>query len=141
MPKIIRVSFDFDGTLSRESVQDYAAELIARGIEVWITTSRYSDDDYATSHFVDAQYKELTNKDLYEVSDRLGILREHIHFTGYNEKWPWLKTQDFIWHLDDDWNENRQILNKTKIKAISAFGTPNWKGKCERILKKAIEQI
>ena len=37
----MKVSFDFDSTLSKESVRKYAANLIAIGIEVHIVTSRY----------------------------------------------------------------------------------------------------
>ena len=41
----MKVSFDWDGTLEIMHVQEYAKELIERGIEVWIVTSRFSDDE------------------------------------------------------------------------------------------------
>ena len=35
------VSFDFDSTLSRKDVQEYAKELLERGIDVWVVTTVY----------------------------------------------------------------------------------------------------
>ena len=40
----MKVSFDFDGTLSRKDVQKLAKELVSEGHEVWIVTSRFSDE-------------------------------------------------------------------------------------------------
>jgi len=37
------VTFDFDATLSRPDVQEYAKELIEKGIDVWVVTARYDD--------------------------------------------------------------------------------------------------
>ena len=136
---MMKVSFDFDDTLDRESIQRYAAELVKRGLEVWIVTSRYSSREYARTHSTSMESAIMGNMDLLEVAYELGIPEDRIKFLGYAQKWRYLKDHDFIWHLDDDWACNREILRHTKTKAISAWGTPNWKGKCERILKKAIE--
>ena len=58
----MKVSFDFDSTLSRKDVQKFAKELIDKGIDVHIVTSRSS-------------FKQLDeegyNDDLYEVADNL----------------------------------------------------------------------
>lgn len=40
-----KVSFDFDSTLSRKDVQNFAKEIIANGAEVWIVTTRTSTED------------------------------------------------------------------------------------------------
>ena len=37
------VTFDFDGTLSRNDVQEYALELMSKGVDVWVVTSRYDE--------------------------------------------------------------------------------------------------
>lgn len=135
-PSDIRVSFDFDGTLERESVQKYAKELVERGHEVWIVTSRFGDDERYKSFFQTTTPVGLTNKDLFEIVNSLGIPNERVHFTDMDDKWPFLKFfGDFLWHLDDDWIENRDILKNTKTKAISSIGA-NWKSKCERLIKK-----
>jgi len=41
----IKVSFDFDATLSRYDVEEYATELIQRNIDVYICTSRFSAEN------------------------------------------------------------------------------------------------
>ncbi len=124
----IKVSFDFDSTLDKESVQRYAAKLISEGIEVWITTSRFADkeNDWATDW----------NDDLYKVADSLGIPRKRIRFTNMIDKYKYFEEGDFLWHLDDDWVENRLINQYTKTKAISHIGSGNWIGECNRIIKK-----
>jgi restriction endonuclease Mrr len=45
MYKKYKISFDFDSTLDREDVQEFAKELVEKGHDVWITTSRFSNDD------------------------------------------------------------------------------------------------
>lgn len=125
---MLKISFDFDDTLDRPSVQKYAKELIERGVEVWITTSRHSDkdDDWAKDW----------NDDLYEVTDRLGIPRERIRFTNMVDKYKFFLEEDFIWHLDDDWVCNRLINRHTKTKAITHIGSGNWINKCNKLIKK-----
>ena len=64
----MRISFDFDGCLNRESVQKYTKHLIDRGFYCIITTYRlreYTPPD--------------TNNDLFDVADSLGI--NEIRFT------------------------------------------------------------
>ena len=135
-PSEIKVSFDFDGTLERESIQRYAKELVERGHEVWIVTSRFGDDERYKTFFQTTIPVGRTNEDLFEIAASLGIPRERVHFTDMDDKWPFFKYyQEMLWHIDDDWVENRQILKNTKTKAINSIG-PNWKGKCERIIKK-----
>lgn len=123
-----KVSFDFDSTLSRKKIQDYAAELIRRGFELWICTSRCDVEN--------APNKEW-NDDLFEVADILGIKREHIIFTNYANKSEFL-TDDFIFHLDDDWIELSFIKTDTKVTGISCFGNKNWKKDCNNSIKNNI---
>lgn len=132
----IKVSFDFDGTLEQKPVQEYASELMERGVDVWIVTSRFGNDKLYRKFFMTSTNVDLTNSDLFEVAERIGIPKEKIHFTNMGDKWNFFKDKDFLWHLDDDWVENRLILKHTKTLAISAFGSPNWKHKCEKILIK-----
>jgi hypothetical protein len=74
--------------------------------------------------------------DLEMMKDIKGIPPERVHFTDMDDKWPFLKFfGDFLWHLDDDWIENKDILKNTQTKAISSIGA-NWKSKCERLIKK-----
>ena len=88
----MKVSFDFDGTLSRTDVQIYAKSLIDNGIDVWICTSRLEPSK---------AHREDWNDDLFLVSDKLKIPREKIIFTNLTDKSQILKDHNFIWHLDD----------------------------------------
>ena len=133
---IHKVSFDFDCTLSETYVQEYAQELIDRGFEVWIVTSRFGDDTKYKNYFKTYTNVDLTNNDLWEVAEKLKIPKERVHFTDMEDKWKFLKDKGFIWHLDDDFIEIKLILNNAKMAAINVWGNSAWKYKCERIIKK-----
>ena len=115
----MKCSFDFDKTLSFEDVQDFASELIQKGVEVWIVTARFDYD----------------NKDVFEVAERLKISKEHIVFTNMYLKSEYFeKNEDFIWHLDDDSVELEFINKDTKVKAINVKNE-SCKRECLNLLK------
>lgn len=124
------VTFDFDGTLSRKDVQEYALELISKGIDVWVVTSRY---DELQKH----RYKiNPTNDDLWEVIDRLNIPRWKVRFTCMDYKASYLLHTNSIFHLDDNCDEFFEMRKiKCKTKGIQVKST-SFKNKCNRIIKK-----
>jgi hypothetical protein len=66
----MKVSFDFDSTLSRRDVQEFAKQLVISGLEVWIVTSRF-DDVTAMSknwHWIKGQ-----NQKLFDIAEDCGI--------------------------------------------------------------------
>lgn len=89
----MKVSFDFDSTLSTERMQALCKTFMKLGAEVHITTSR---SDVLMG-------KPVNNEDLFEVSDYLGIPRHNITFTKYEDKYKFVK--DFDMHFDDDIEE------------------------------------
>jgi len=129
------VSFDFDDTLEYEYVYTYAKELIAKGIDIHIVTSRYSDP---------RNYLPMVanHNDLYATAKFVGIKEENIHFTEFRNKIEWFKEHpeyNFIWHLDDNWEELSLIklyknCNECSIEPIDVLNS-NWKEKCEELLK------
>lgn len=124
------VSFDFDSTLSRKDVQEFALELSIRDdVEIWICTSRL-DDLHASN--------PDHNKDLWEVALSLGIPPERVIFTNLSDldKAPFIAPHGFVWHLDDDPTELRKINKQTSTVGISSWGTTQWRKKCLRILDK-----
>ena len=131
----MKVSFDFDGTLETPSVQEFAAELIRQNVAVFVTTSRFGDDEKYKKFFHTTINVEVTNNDLYEVTDRLGIPRENICFTNMEDKWQYVAEKGFRFHLDDDWIENEMINERRATNGINFFGNPNWKSQCEALLK------
>ena len=103
----MKVSFDFDSTLSRRDVQEFAKQLVISGLEVWIVTSRF-DDVTAMSknwHWIKGQ-----NQKLFDVAEECGIKRQNIHFTCMESKSIFLKDKGFVFHVDDDEIELMDIL-------------------------------
>lgn len=125
----MKVSFDFDGTLEFEDVQEYAAELIKRGIDVWVVTTRW-DENHKHKYPMNA-----TLDDLWEVVDKLGIPRWKVRFTCMEWKATYLKGTNFVWHLDDN-DQEVSIGKRTEgfnIPIIDVLSN-GWKNKCERLL-------
>lgn len=121
-----KVSFDFDSTLDRTSVQEFARELIESGYEIWIVTSRLTNE----------RAGNLTwNDDLFAVAKSLNIPNDRIHFTCGEDKSKFFIDKDFIWHLDDDRYELYLINRETKTIGISVWQNNKWKGKCLKLLK------
>ena len=89
-----KVSFDFDNTLSRTDIdiQDYVKELISRNIEVYICTCRLTCERSTIRN---------ANEDLFLISEKLGIKRENIIFTNFENKSEYLKDKDVKFHIDD----------------------------------------
>jgi len=131
----MKVSFDFDGTLSRKDVQKFAKQLVDEGHEVWIVTSRFSDEAAKEKnwHWIEGQ-----NQKLFDVAEECGIKKENIQFTCMESKSVFLKDKGFIFHLDDDDIELMDIL-ETKDKCsplhVDHF---EWKESCRNILKKKL---
>lgn len=118
----MKVSFDFDSTLTRMSVQKYAKELIERGLEVWIVTSRMG---------FGKEPNPTWNDDLFEVAEYVGIKKENIHFCCMANKSEFLKDKGFIFHIDDDNIELSFIKTDTDVKPIYLFGNKYWRNDCE----------
>lgn len=128
----MKVSFDFDGTLSRKDVQEYAKSLVNSGVEVWIVTSRFDDENAMKKnwHWIKGQ-----NKNLFNVADECGIKLDNIQFTCMESKSIFLKDKGFIFHLDDDVDELMDILDsKDGCKPVNVDHF-DWKNTCGYCLK------
>jgi hypothetical protein len=125
----MKVSFDFDGTLEFQDTQEYAAELIAKGVEVWVVTTRWDENH---KH----KYPEnATLDDLWEVVDRLGIPRHQVRFTCMEWKYTYLNGTNFIWHLDDNPAEfSKAKTNGCNVPMINV-DTNGWMIKCDRLIQ------
>jgi hypothetical protein len=132
----MKVSFDFDGTLQLEETQEYAKELIERGIDVWVVTTRYDEN---LKHLYGQGDGVLD--DLWEVVDRLGIPRWKVRFTCMKWKGEYLKSTKFIWHLDDNHEEkaHARVLGCT-VPIILNY-VKDWKQKCEDLLNEKTEDL
>ena len=120
-----KVSFDFDGTLSKNKVQQYAKMLIKSGVECWIVTSRMGFGKEPQPNW---------NDDLFEIAKEIGIPKEHIHFCCMDNKANFLNGKGFIWHLDDDLIELSFIKTDSDCKPISCFGNKTYLQECSYLL-------
>ena len=75
------------------------------------------------------------NDDLFLVADRVGIKREHIIFTNFENKSEHLNNKGFKWHIDDDSIELSFIKTDTDLKPIFLYGNKKWQSDCENALK------
>lgn len=125
------VSFDFDGTLSRKDVQEYAKELLNRGIDVWVVTARYDD---LHRHMYSSN---PSNEDLWKIVDELNIPRWKVRFTCMESKSEYLENTRVAWHLDNDEFEQEMINGCCEVFCVYVLDD-DWKEQCERILKKRL---
>ena len=119
-----KISFDFDDTLEFRDVQDYAKELVERGFEVWIVTTRYEDPSNYSFY--------ITHDDIWEALKYTGIKKEHVHFNNMEYKHSFFKDNDFIFHLDDN-PEEKVLMHSTNTPCI-LYLYNGWKEKCEKLL-------
>lgn len=125
----MKISFDFDCTLSRKILQDYARELRWRGFTIYITTTRSGDG-------IPPYGDSSRNKDLYEVAKDLNIPNSHITFTSGEYKAEFLRDKDFLIHFDDDYRDLEVINQTTDVAGISVWKTTSWKRKAETVIRK-----
>jgi len=133
----MKVSFDFDSTLSRSDVQKFAKDLVNEGLEVWIVTSRFDDETGMSKnwHWIKGQ-----NQRLFDVADECGIKKENIKFTCMESKSLFLEGKGFVFHLDDDDIELMDILEtKDSCRAIHVDHF-EWEETCRDILNKNLEK-
>lgn len=130
---MVKVSFDFDGTLQTEEVQKYACELIGRGIEVWVVTTRW-DENHKHKYSGLGKFTDPL-RDFWLVADDLGIPRWKVRFTNMEWKWTYLSGTHFVWHLDDNDDELAfATLHKCNVPIVLV--KEGWKEECEKLLKK-----
>lgn len=127
-----KVSFDFDGTLDRASVQRFAKQLLGAGVDVWVVTTRFSDARRLE------EFGDNVNQELWKVIDFVGVPRDRVVFTNMEWKASYFKDHpDFMWHLDDNPTEVFE-MRKCKTKCLMVLGG-NWKGKCVKFLDAELE--
>lgn len=131
----MKVSFDFDGTLSELSVQEYAKELIEAGHEVWVVTTRW-DENHKHRYELNP-----TLDDLWDVVDNLGIPRHRVRFTCMEWKYTYLKGTSFLWHLDDNSDEITYAeLNTCNVPIIHVYND-TWMEQCNKKLKQHTDDL
>jgi hypothetical protein len=108
----MKVSIDFDGTLSTKKGQKLARDHIQDGDDLYITTARPESGEFSWG-----EYYHADNSDLYDIAEEVGIPKSKIRFTNFEPKFHILK--DFDVHYDDDEYELRLINGHTDCKGIN----------------------
>ena len=128
----MRVSFDFDGTLSRNDVREYATKLVNDGHEVWVVTSRFNTENALAKgwHWIERQ-----NQELYDVAELCGIKRENIFFTEHVDKIEYLKGKGFLFHLDDDVDELMEIVKSKDACQPVNVNHSDWREHCKTVIE------
>lgn len=132
MDKKYKISFDFDSTLDREDVQEFAKQLVNDGHEIWITTSRFDTESSLKKGW---WWIEKNNQQLYDVADECGISRDNISFTAMIDKIKFLEGKDFLFHLDDDEVE-LELIQESDDNCIGVWvELKDWKETCINLIK------
>lgn len=105
----IKMSIDFDDTLSTKRGQDMAKKLLSEGVDLYIVTRR----------------QESQSGEVYNVADEIGIPHNKVFFTNGKLKWEKLKELGIMAHIDNNPDEINAIKeNAPDIEAIK-FGYDN----------------
>jgi hypothetical protein len=102
------VSFDYDDTLSKPEVVEYALKLKEQGYNIWITTARYPED-YKGNLFAG---QIIDNSEVFSVADKIGIPRNQINFLSFEPKRKFfIQNPNFLVHLDDNFFREVHDMN------------------------------
>lgn len=106
----MKISFDFDFTLSESEIQFLCKTLKNDpNNEIFCITSRSSE----------VMFNSNPNKALFNICDSLDIKKENIIFTNGLEKHTFLTKHNIDIHFDDDMIEKEQAeINKCKTTII-----------------------
>ena len=84
----MKISFDFDHTLSTPTMQKLAKLFKSKGHDTYLTTSRFKLSPF------------YSNERVYNIAESVGIPKENIRFTNGKDKYNFLREFDI--HFDDD---------------------------------------
>ncbi len=127
-----KISFDFDGTLTRKDIHAFAKEMVLAGHEVWIVTSRFSDEKGMAKNW---NWIKGQNEKVFAAAEDIGIPKERIIFTNMTPKIDFLKGKRFALHLDDDEIELMDILYSKDVCTPINANHSDWEYFCREIVK------
>lgn len=110
----MRITIDYDGTLSKPHIQKLAKKLV-KNHEVYILTSRL-DSLYRKS------FTHLhSNDDIYETAEKVGIKPQNVVFTNQASKLEHIHRGRVGIHIDDNEGELKNISALSNCKGFSAL--------------------
>ena len=100
----MRISFDFDGTLTEPHIQQICKNKLHEGHDVFIITKRYKNPS-------EAPY-------VYQLAESLGINEKNIYFTDRKWKHGFIHFLEINEHYEDEPYEKELIEENTNCKVI-----------------------
>jgi hypothetical protein len=97
----MKISFDYDDTLTTAKGQEMALNELKKGNEVLILTARQESDSAS----------------VYAMAEKLGIKKANVHFTNGQDKWKFI----IRYHIDRHIDNNQEQIDKIR-KFTSAEG-------------------
>lgn len=148
-----KISFDFDGTLTRPKIQEYAVKCKSMGFDVHILTARHDDingPEYLGLGTFQHNHIIYNNDVVFETAEKLKIPITNIHFNpgGYTSSGQYknhffekeyAKHREYLFHIDDDLETIRALSHgmynkKHTTIPVSCYNTAPWLSKCQQIL-------
>lgn len=111
------VSFDFDGTLQKKDVQDYAMSI----------------KDHCNLIIVTHRMPFLSYRDIYQVAEKIGIPKGNINFVHKSGKVKFFQKHPVSLHLDNNHFVVLEIRKKAQVNALDVNNT-NWKRDADYII-------
>lgn len=99
---MLKISFDYDGTLSTERGKNLAARTIQAGNEVYIITARHKAD----------------GAPVYAAADKLGIPADRVIFTEGRDKYETVAALGINLHYDNNKDQVDKINKLTNSASI-----------------------
>lgn len=134
----MKITVDFDKTLTRPDVQDFIRALMVwGGVEVHVLTYRYDSAHY---YKYGSLYPDtVNNHDLWDIVESVGLERNVI-FTNCRPKSEYLNSVgNVLLHLDDDVRVMEDLKHNSNVIPIQV-GSPSYQKKIIRILKEYHEK-
>lgn len=127
----MKITVDFDGTLTRPHVQEFIKYLKEKGVEIHILTFRYDSAHYYK--YGDLYPETINNHDLWDLAEELGLNRNVI-FTNCVVKSEYLNSVgNVVLHIDDDYRVMEDLKHNSKVIPIMVKNS-TYKNKVKRIL-------
>lgn len=98
----MRVSFDYDETLTTYKGQQMALNEIKKGNEVLILTAR----------------QERDSAPVYAMAEKLGIKKSNVHFTNGQDKWKFVLRYNINKHVDNSQEQIDKIKKFTSAEGV-----------------------
>jgi hypothetical protein len=98
----MRISFDYDETLTTTKGQDMALNAIKNGDDVLILTARQESD----------------SAPVYAMAEKLGIKKSNVHFTNGQDKWKFVLRLHIDKHVDNSQEQIDKIKKYTTAEGV-----------------------